>query len=204
VGEVLGYARVSTGDQDVAGQTLRLEQAGAIKVFTDVRSGKSMDRPGLAELFAYARRGDTLAVVRLDRLGRSLAELLATVAALKERGIAQLSLEEKIDTSSAAGELVFHVFGAIAHFERCLIAERTKDGIAAARAKGKRPGRKPVDSEKVRAALKLVEAGLSPTAAAKQLGLGRSTVYREITVAGLPAPTVADAAPSLRSRSVLP
>ena len=171
-------------------------------MFTDVRSGKSMDRPGLAELFAYARRGDTLAVVRLDRLGRSLAELLATVAALKERGIAQLSLEEKIDTSSAAGELVFHVFGAIAHFERRLIAERTKDGIAAARAKGKRPGRKPVDSEKVRAALKLVEAGLSPTAAAKTT---RSwTVYREITVAGLPAPTVADAAPSLRSRSVLP
>ena len=126
--EVLGYARVSTGDQDVAGQTLRLEQAGAIKVFTDVRSGKSMDRPGLAELFAYARRGDTLAVVRLDRLGRSLAELLATVAALKERGIALLSLEEKIDTSSAAGELVFHVFGVIAHFERRLIAERTKDG----------------------------------------------------------------------------
>jgi len=204
MGEVLGYARVSTGDQDVAGQTLRLEQAGAIKVFTDVRSGKSMDRPGLAELFAYARRGDTLAVVRLDRLGRSLAELLATVAGLKERGIALLSLEEKIDTSSAAGELVFHVFGAIAHFERRLIAERTKDGIAAARAKGKRPGRKPVDSEKVRAALKLVEAGLSPTAAAKQLGLGRSTVYREITVAGLPAPTVADAAPSPRSRSVRP
>ena len=94
--------------------------------------------------------------------------------------------------------------GAIAHFERRLIAERTKDGIAAARAKGKRPGRKPVDSEKVRAALKLVEAGLSPTAAAKQLGLGRSTVYREITVAGLLAPTVADAAPSPRSRSVLP
>ena len=104
-----------------------------------------MDRPGLAELFAYARKGDTLAVVRLDRLGRSLAELLATVAALKERGVALLSLEEKINTSSAAGELVFHVFGAIAHFERRLIAERTKDEIAAARAKGKRPGRKPVE-----------------------------------------------------------
>jgi DNA invertase Pin-like site-specific DNA recombinase len=143
MGEILGYARVSTSDQDVA------------------RSGKSMDRPGLAGLFACARRGDRLAVVRLDRLGRSLAELLATVAALKERGIALLSLEEKIDTASAAGELVFHVFGAIAHFERRLIAERTKDGIAAARAKGKRPGRKPVDMEKVRAALKLVEAGRS-------------------------------------------
>ena len=96
----------------------RLTQAGAIKVFTDVRSGRSMDRPGLQELLAYACKGDTLAVVRLDRLGRSLGELLATVTMLKERGIALLSLQEKIDTSSAAGELVFHVFGAIAHFER--------------------------------------------------------------------------------------
>jgi len=204
MGDVLGYARVSTGDHDVAGQTMRLEQAGAIKVFTEVRSGKSLDRPGLTELFAYARKGDTLAVVRLDRLGRSLAELLAAVAALKERGIALLSLEEKIDTSSAAGELVFHVFGAIAHFERRLIAERTKDGLAAARAKGKRPGRKPVDSEKVRAALKLVDAGLSPTAAAKQLGLGRSTVYREMSLAGSTVPTIAQPVPSSRSRSVRP
>jgi DNA invertase Pin-like site-specific DNA recombinase len=153
---------------------------------------------------AYARRGDTLAVVRLDRLGRSLAELLATAAALKERGIALLSLEEKIDTSSAAGELVFHVFGAIAHFERRLIAERTKDGTSAARAKGKRPGRKPVDAEKVRAALKLVDAGLSPTAAAKQLGLGRSTVYREMSLAGWTVPTTAEPVPPSRSRSVRP
>ena len=100
--DVLGYARVSTGDQDVAGQARRLEQAGAIRVFTDVRSGKSMDRPGLIELLAYARRGDTLAVVRLDRLGRSLAELISVVEQLKGRGVALLSLEEKLDTSSAA------------------------------------------------------------------------------------------------------
>ena len=184
-GDVLGYARVSTGDQDVAGQTMRLTGAGAIKVFTDVRSGRSIDRPGLQDLLAYARHGDTLAVVRLDRLGRSLGELLATVTALKERGIALLSLEEKIDTSSAAGELVFHVFGAIAHFERRLIAVRTKDGIAAARAKGKRPGRQPLDADRIAAALKLVAAGLSPTAAARQLGLGRSTVYREVNRAGI-------------------
>ena len=185
VTDILGYARVSTGDQDVAGQTMRLTQAGAIKVFTDVRSGRSMDRPGLQDLLAYARKGDTLAVVRLDRLGRSLGELLTTVTMLKERGIALLSLEEKIDTSSAAGGLVFHVFGAIAHFERRLIAERTKDGIAAARAKGKRPGRQPLDADRIAAALKLVAAGLSPTAAARQLGLGRSTVYREVSRAGV-------------------
>jgi DNA invertase Pin-like site-specific DNA recombinase len=177
---ILGYARVSTSDQDVAGQSMRLTEAGAIKVFTDVRSGRTMDRPGLVELLAYARNGDTLAVVRLDRLGRSLAELLATVTMLKERGIALLSLEEKIDTSSAAGELVFHVFGAIAHFERRLIAERTKDGIAAAHVRGKRSGRKPLDADRIGAALKLVAAGLSPSAERTrlawdvQLSIGKS------------------------------
>jgi DNA invertase Pin-like site-specific DNA recombinase len=118
--------------------------------------------------------GLTLAVVRLDRLGRSLAELLATVTMLKERGIALLSLEENIDTSSAAGELVFHAFGAIAHFERRLIAERTKDGIAATHVRGKRSGREPLDADRIGAALKLVAAGLSPTAAAHQIGLAPS------------------------------
>jgi len=185
MGGILGYARVSTGDQDVAGQTMRLTEAGAIKVFSDIRSGKTMERPGLEALLAYARKGDTLSVVRLDRLGRSLGELLTTVAMLKERSIALLSLEERIDTNSAAGELVFHVFGAIAHFERRLIAERTRDGIAAARARGKRPGRHPLDPEKIAAALELVKAGLSPTVAARQLGLGRSTVYREVGRAGI-------------------
>jgi DNA invertase Pin-like site-specific DNA recombinase len=108
---------------------------------------------------------------------------------LKERGIALLSLEEKIDTSSAAGELVFHVFGAIAHFERRLISERTKDGIAAARAKGKRPGRQPLDMKKVEAAIKLIEAKTSPAEAARQLGLGRSTIYREMLRSGVSRPT---------------
>lgn len=126
----LGYVRVSTGDQDVAGQIMRLTGAGAIRVFTDVRSGRNMDRPGLQNLLAYARHGDTLAVVRLDRLGRSLGALLTTVTMLKERGIALLSLKEKINTSSAAGELIFHVVDAIAYFERRLIAERTKGKAA--------------------------------------------------------------------------
>ena len=188
MGDILGYARVSTGDQDVAGQAMRLEKAGAIKVFTDIMSGKSMDRPGLAALFAYARKGDTLAVVRLDRLGRSLAELLATIEKLRVQGVALLSLEEKIDTSSAAGELIFHVFGAIAHFERRLISERTKDGIQAARAKGKLPGRQPLDMGKIEAALKLVEARISPAQAARQLGIGRSTIYREMRRLGVERP----------------
>jgi len=186
--EILGYAGVSTGDQDVAGQTMRLIEAGAIKTFTDVMSGKSMDRPGLTALLAYARSGDTLAVVRLDRPGRSLAQLLSTLTMLRERKIALLSLEEKIDTSSAAGEPIFHVFGTIAHFERGLISERTKDGIAAARAKGRKPGRQPLDMTKLDAALTLIQANTSPAQAAKPLGLGRSTIYREMRRLGINRP----------------
>ena len=178
----LGYARVSTGDQDLAGQVMRLKAAGAVRTFEDVISGRTFDRPGLKALLDYARAGDALMVVRLDRLGRSLRELLDVVEQLKERGVALVSLEEKIDTASAAGELVFHVFGAIAQFERRLIAERTRDGVAAARAEGRKPGRPALDREKLQAALTLVRSGLSPTRAADQVGLGRSTVYRELAL----------------------
>lgn len=114
-----------------------------------------------------ARPGDALCVVRLDRLGRSLRELLETVEELKKRGIAFISLEERIDTSSAAGELVFHVFGAIAHFERRLIGERTRDGLQAAAAMGRRPGRPMLEEEKLSSALALVAAGLSPARTAR-------------------------------------
>ncbi len=129
-----------------------------------------------------------LAVVHLDRLGRSLAELLSTVMMLRERKIALLSPEEKIDTSSAAGELIFHVFGAIAHFERRLISERTKDGVDAARAKGRTPGRQPLDAAKLDAALTLFEANTPTAQAAKQLGLGRSSIYREMRRLGISRP----------------
>jgi DNA invertase Pin-like site-specific DNA recombinase len=177
-GDILGYARVSTAEQDVAGQKDRLEKAGAIMIFQDVISGKKFERPGLTDLIDHARSGDSLCVVRLDRLGRSLKELLETVDNLKGRGINLISLEEKLDTSSAAGELVFHVFGAIAHFERRLISERTKDGIAAARKRGKKPGRPSLNKETVSALQKLIGAGLTAGQAAKQLGIGRSTAYR--------------------------
>lgn len=152
--DVLGYARVSTSDQDLEVQRRRLrDEAGAIRVFDDVISGKSFDRPGLNELIGFCRPGDIICVVRLDRLGRSLKELLETVDMFKARGLAFRSLEERLDTSSAAGELVFHVFGAIAHFERRLIVERTRDGIAAARARGKVPGRPTLDADKLASAL---------------------------------------------------
>ena len=177
-GDTLGYARVSTSDQNPDAQHVRLIEAGAIRVFTDIISGKRFERPGLTELIEHARPGDRLCVIRLDRLGRSLRELLETVDALKARGIHLVSLEERLDTSSAAGELVFHVFGSIAHFERRLISERTRDGIAAARKRGRTPGRPPLDPETVSAARKLIEGGLSPARAAKQLKIGRATAYR--------------------------
>lgn len=183
VGSTLGYARVSTAEQDLEVQRRRLrDEANATRVFEDVISGKSFERPGLSALLNFARPGDIVCVVRLDRLGRSLKELLETVDGFKARGLGFRSLEERLDTASAAGELVFHVFGAIAHFERRLIIERTRDGIAAARARGKRPGRPPLDQQKLQAALTLIRSGLSPSAAARQVGLGRSTLYRELAL----------------------
>ena len=177
-GDTLGYARVSMHDQHPEAQNVRLIEAGAIRVFTDIISGKRFERPGLAELIDHARPGDRLCVTRLDRLGRSLRELLETVDDLEARGIHLVSLEERLDTSSAAGELVFHVFGAIAHFERRLISERTRDGLAAARKRGRQPGRPPLDPETVSAAQKFIDAGLSPARAAKQLKIDRATAYR--------------------------
>lgn len=179
-GDILGYARVSTSDQDLSGQVTRLKDAGAIRVFEDFISGKQFDRPGLSALLDHARPGDSLAITRLDRLGRSLKELLETVENLKTRDIGLISLEERIDTTSAAGELIFHVFGAIAHFERRLISERTKDGIAAAKAQGRKPGRPPLERETVVALHNLVQAGMTAGQAARHLGIARSTAYRLI------------------------
>ena len=135
-GDILGYARVSTADKDLSGQKDRLLQHCAISVFEDVISGKTFNRPSLKALLDQARPNDTLVVIRLDR---SLKELLETVDGLKAREINLISLEERIDTKSAAGELVFHVFGAIAYFERRLISERTKNGLINARKHGRTP-----------------------------------------------------------------
>jgi len=148
------------------------------RYFEDVVSGKQFDRPGLSALIDHARPGDSLTITRLDRLGRSLKELLETVENLKTQDIGLISLEERIDTTSAAGELIFHVFGAIAHFERRLISERTKDGIEAARAQGRKPGRPPLKAETVLALQNLIGAGMTAGQAAKQLNIGRSTAYK--------------------------
>ncbi|MBC6445476.1 MAG: recombinase family protein [Alphaproteobacteria bacterium GM202ARS2] len=178
--EAAGVREVLLNLQAAVVKEVPVDEADAIRTFDDVISGKHFERPGLAALINYARPGDTLAVTRLDRLGRSLKELLETVEKLQAIGIGLTSLEERIDTTSAAGELVFHVFGAIAHFERRLISERTRDGISPARARGKKPGRPSIDIDKRDTAFKLIDAGLSPTNAARQVGLARSTIYREL------------------------
>jgi len=137
----IGYARVSTTEQNLSLQTDVLEQAGCEKVFYDQISGTKTSRPGLDEALTYLRQGDVLVVWRLDRLGRSLKHLIESVNSLEEQGIGLQSLQESIDTTTSGGKLIFHIFGALAEFERNLIRERTQAGLVAARARGRIGGR---------------------------------------------------------------
>lgn len=140
----IGYARVSTTDQHLDLQLNALDAAGCDVIFEDQGvSGASTKRPGLSRALRRLRTGDTLVVWRLDRLGRSLAHLIKTVSSLRNRGVQLRSLTEAIDTGTPTGNLVFHIFGAISEFERCLISERSAAGVAAARAKGRHLGRRP-------------------------------------------------------------
>ena len=138
---LIGYARVSTQDQNLDLQRDALEKAGCKKVFVDEASGKSTDRPGLAKAKEILRAGDVLVVWRLDRLGRSISDLIEWVKYLEEQGIGFQSLQESINTTSPSGKLTFHLFAALAEFERNLIRERTQAGLTAARARGKVGGR---------------------------------------------------------------
>src|SRR4029434_5299820 len=137
---LIGYARVSTHDQTLALQQDALTQAGCERLFTDTASGAKADRPGLEEALSHIRSGDTLVVWKLDRLGRSLPHLIETITRLQERGIGFKSLTEQIDTTTSGGKLIFHVFGALAEFERDVIRERTQAGLIAARARGRHGG----------------------------------------------------------------
>src|SRR5512141_528014 len=138
---LIGYARVSTQDQTLDLQRDALDKLGCTRVFTDTASGAQIERRGLEEALAFMREGDTLVVWRLDRLGRSLKHLLETVSVLEQRKIGFRSITENIDTTTSGGKLIFHVFGALAEFERDLIRERTLAGLAAARARGRKGGR---------------------------------------------------------------
>jgi DNA invertase Pin-like site-specific DNA recombinase len=178
----IGYARVSTADQSLELQKDALAAAGCEKVVTDVASGASTARPGLADALEYARKGDTLVVWRLDRLGRSLKDLIETVNALHARGIGFKSLQEQIDTTTSGGKLVFHVFGALAEFERELIRERTQAGLRAARARGRKGGRpRSMDKKKVAMAKKLLADESTRVAdVCDALQVSRSTLYRHV------------------------
>ncbi|MEG8051942.1 recombinase family protein [Sphingomonas aurantiaca] len=177
---LIGYARVSTADQDLALQTDALTKAGCEKVFTDKASGAKVDRPGLTEALDFVRAGDTLVIWKLDRLGRSIQGLIELAANLSARKIDFRSLTDGFDTATPSGRLLFHILASVAEMERELIKERTIAGLAAARARGGNGGgRKSVMTpDMLDTARKLLKAGDSPVKIAKLLQVGRSTFYR--------------------------
>lgn len=179
---LLGYARVSTSEQNLDLQRDALERAGCERVFADTASGALDDRPELAKVIATLGTGDVLVVWRLDRLGRSLRHLIETVNDLQDRRIGLRSLQESIDTSTSGGKLVFHIFGALAEFERELVRERTQAGLAAARARGRMGGRpRAMTPEKVRLARQLYDSREHTVEAiAKTLGVSRASIYRHL------------------------
>lgn len=180
----IGYARVSTLDQNAGLQLQKLREAGCEKVVVEKASGAKVDRPELMRLLDdMLRTGDTLVVWKLDRLARSLKQLIATAEDLKGRGIGLVSITDAIDTSSPGGMLVFHMLGAIAEFERSLIQERTRAGLAEARRKGKVGGRpKKMTGKDVTAAKALLTDGtLTSTEVAKKFGVSKATLYRHFS-----------------------
>ncbi len=182
---LVGYARVSTYEQTLNLQRDALEQAGCERLYQDVRSGAQADREGLSQALQFVRPGDVLVVWRLDRLGRSLTHLIDIVTALSERGIGFRSLQEQIDTTTSGGKLFFHVFGALAEFERDIIRERTQAGLVAARARGRKGGRPRAlaTPSRVQQAQALYEAQTGSIAEiCKTLGISRATLYRYIRV----------------------
>ena len=180
---LIGYARVSTLDQTFALQQDALTAAGCEQLYTDTVSGSVTDRPGLAAALSHLRAGDTLVVWRLDRLGRSLGHLIDTTKDLERRGVHFKSLQEQIDTTTSGGKLVFHVFGALAEFERDLIRERTHAGLAAARKRGRLFGRpKALTAQRVRQLQSLAKDERNTVAEICQtLGISRATYYRYLT-----------------------
>jgi DNA invertase Pin-like site-specific DNA recombinase len=177
----IGYARVSTLDQNPDLQHQALTAAGCEQVFEDRVSGTAVKRPGLDQALGLVGKGDVLIVWRLDRLGRSLPHLIDIIRDLGNKGVGFRSLSESIDTTTAGGRLVFHMMGALAEFERALIVERTRAGLVAAKTRGVRLGRRPVISRaQLDHARTLIEGGESATAVARSLKVGRATLYRAL------------------------
>jgi DNA invertase Pin-like site-specific DNA recombinase len=185
---LIGYARVSTKDQDTALQEDALRKAGVERLFVEKASGAQRDRPQLAAALDQLRAGDVFIVWKVDRLARSLSHLLAVVEDLKARGIHFRSLTENFDTTTASGEAFFQICGVMAQLERKLIEERREAGIARARASGRKFGRKPADdptakedkSGRLAKALQMITRGSSVAAAAKANKIGRATIHRHL------------------------
>ena len=182
---LIGYARVSTDDQNLNLQRDALKQLGCDQIFEDQLSGAKAERPGLREALKYARSGDTFVVWRLDRLSRSLKDLIEMVAKLDERNVGLKSLHEAVDTSSTSGKLIFHIFGALAEFERNLIRERTQAGLIAARARGRKGGRpKALNQDKRALAIKLYyEKNHTVKQICELMGISKPTLYTYISAA---------------------
>ena len=183
---VIGYARVSTQEQSIDLQRDALSKAGCEQIYTDTMSGAKAERPGLNEALTYMRPGDVLVVWKLDRLGRSLKNLIEVVTDLGSRGIGFRSLTESIDTTTSIGNFFFHVFGALAEFERDLIRERTQAGLAAARARGRKGGRPRAkglnDEKKLAMALALYnDKSNSVKDICRTFGVSHATFYRYIS-----------------------
>ncbi len=177
----IGYARVSTEDQRVDLQKQALQRAGCRKIYEDQVSGAVSQRPGLEDALAALKSGDVLIVWKLDRLGRSLPHLIEIIRQVGEKKAGFRSLSESIDTTTAGGRLVFHLMGSLAEFERVLIAERTRAGLAAAKRRGARLGRRPALSpSQLKHARLLLDRGESATGVARTLKVGRSTLYRAL------------------------
>ncbi len=179
---LIGYARISTNEQNLNLQTDALTRAGCEKIFTDTASGAKSDRTGLTEAINFMRKGDTLCVWKLDRLGRSLKHLIETVLALQALGKGFCSLQENIDTTTSGGKLFFHIFGALAEFERDIIRERTRAGLASARSRGRLGGRPSImNSKKLKMATSLYADGKTQVGEiCETLGISRATFYRHL------------------------
>ncbi|WP_293268962.1 recombinase family protein [Neptunomonas sp.] len=183
----IGYSRISTDDQNLHLQKDALAKAGCEKFFDDVISGSKSKRPGLDGLIEFARESDIIVVWRLDRLGRSMKDLINLVSTLEDKGIQIISLNESIDTSTGTGKLFFHIFGAIAEFERNLIVERTQAGLAAARARGRKGGRpKSLNKAKRELAVKLYhEKEKTVKEVCDVMGISKPTLYKYIEESAL-------------------
>lgn len=183
-GKLVGYARVSTDDQDCAIQIATLKRLGCKKIYADKISGRRRDRAQLEACLDYLREGDVLAITRVDRLGRSLADLIRIAENLRQRDVSLYIAQQNIDTATPMGQMFYAMLGVFAEFEYHLKRERQVEGIARAKAASKYKGRKPLNANKIAEIRRLRADGRGPADIARQLGVGRTSVYKYLDGTG--------------------